>query len=169
MADRRSLTQLKIQARADSILAYFKPERRKGMKDKKILRQQHIDSDFQTQRRLFEALEDLSEKLTEVENQQQVTLLILNIRNEINQLGRYIVNGHRKQIDFSAIIDFDSGEVCGNLIIPKEITKQNGLWKADVFSDLSGMFETLRIEALEQFNKEELEPIHLQRQEKLSD
>ena len=137
MADRRSLTQLKIQARADGILAYFKPERRKGMKDK-----------------LFEALEDLSEKLTE---------------NEINQLGRYIVNGHRKQIDFSAIIDFDSGEVCGNLIIPKEITKQNGLWKADVFSDLSGMFETLRIEALEQFNKEDLEPIHLQRQEKLSD
>jgi len=104
--------------------------------------------------KLFDALEDLSEKLTE---------------NEINQLGRYIVNGHRKQIDFSAIIDFDSGEVCGNLIIPKEITKQNGLWKADVFSDLSGMFETLRIEALEQFNKEELEPIHLQRQEKLSD
>jgi len=137
MADRRSLTELKLQARADGILAYFKPERRKGMKDK-----------------LFEALEDLSEKLTE---------------NEINQLGRYIVNGHRKQIDFSAIIDFDSGEVCGNLIIPKEITKQNGLWKADVFSDLSGMFETLRIEALEQFNKEDLEPIHLQRQEKLSD
>ena len=56
---------------------------------------------------------------------------------------------HRKQIDFSAIIDFDSGEVCGNHIIPKEITKQNGLWKADVFSDLSGMFETLRIEAIE--------------------
>lgn len=137
MADRRSLAELKLQARADGILAYFKPERRKGMKDK-----------------LFEALEDLSEKLTE---------------NEINQLGRYIVNGHRKQIDFSAIIDFDSGEVCGNLIIPKEITKQNGLWKADVFSDLSGMFETLRIEALEQFNKEDLEPIHLQRQEKLSD
>jgi hypothetical protein len=143
MAYRRSLTELKLQARADGILAYFKPERRKGMKDK-----------------LFEALEDLSEKLTE---------------NEINQLGRYIVKesaspyGHRKQIDFSAIIDFDSGEVCGNLIIPKEITKQNGLWKADVFSDLSGMFETLRIEALEQFNKEDLEPIHLQRQEKLSD
>ncbi len=137
MAYRRSLTELKLQARADRILAYFKPERRKGMKDK-----------------LFEALEDLSEKLTE---------------NEINQLGRYIVNGHRKQIDFSAIIDFDSGEVFDNLIIPKEITKQNGLWKADVFSDLSGMFETLRIEALEQFNKEELEPIHLQRQEKLSD